>query len=272
VVVRPHGRDQNGGSVRCLQNPSDPDAGYSGHKGPGHQVQLAQALPPRDAAGQIEGPGLVTACVPQSAAVRDNEALPEVLEQQEAAGLRAERMSADTIYGSDQNVQNCAALGVTLISPVGGEPPKAGGQAVHNCSVAERQRKARLAERRVEQQTPAWQASYRSRSGIEGLHHALDVVSGLKQLRVRGQAALRTAVLLKVTGWNIHAAAKIRARRRRQAQQGGGPGPKGARHRQIRASRTSFRGFRSRKTGQGYFCRSPKAARLWRPAGARPRG
>jgi hypothetical protein len=258
VVVRARSCDENGGSAHCLQNPSDPDAGYSGHKGPGHQVQLAQALPPRDADKRIEGPGIITACVPQSAAVRDNEALAEVLEQQGAAGLRAEQLSADTIYGSDKNVQNCAALGVELISPVGGQAPKAGSQAVHKCTVAERELKARLAERRVQQETEAWQAIYRSRSGIEGLHHALDVVTGLKQLRVRGETAVKTAVFLKVTGWNIQAAAKIRARRRRQARRAGGRGSKTAQCGAIRALRAHRHGFRRRKIRLSCFFHPPK--------------
>ena len=131
TVVRKESRDATGGSAHCLQNPSDPDAGYSGHKGPGHQVQLAQTLPPREAEGEREGPGLVTACVPQSAAVRDNEALAEVLAQQQSAGLLPAELLADTTYGSDANVQASAAAGVVLISPVCGVAPKAG--AKHNC-------------------------------------------------------------------------------------------------------------------------------------------
>jgi hypothetical protein len=216
TVVRPQSRDAQGGSAHCLQNPSDPDAGYSGHKGAGHQVQIAQALPPRDAAGQPEGPGLVTACLPQSAAVRDNQALAEVLAQQAVAGLLPKELVADTIYGSDLNVRACALAGVELCSPVGGVVPKNDGPAKHNCTVAERELKARLRARRLEQQTDSWQAKYRRRSGIEGLHRALDAVTGIKKLRVRGSQAVRMAVLLKATGWNILAAAKIQAHRARR--------------------------------------------------------
>ena len=106
--MRQQSRDENGGSAHCLQNPSDTDAGSSGHKGPGHQVQIAQALPPRDADGKIEGSGLLTACVPQSAAVRDNEALGEMLTQQQKARLLPEEITADTTCGSDANVRACA--------------------------------------------------------------------------------------------------------------------------------------------------------------------
>jgi hypothetical protein len=39
TVVKPRSQDADGGSVRCLQNPSDVDAGYSGHKGPRGSVK-----------------------------------------------------------------------------------------------------------------------------------------------------------------------------------------------------------------------------------------
>ena len=223
TVVREQSLDAQGGSARCLQNPSDPDAGYSGHKGPGHQVQLAQALPPRDAEGRIEGPGLLTACVPQSAAVRDSDALGEVLAQQQAAGLLPEQTVADTIYGSDANVSACAALGVTLLSPVGGVAPRRGGPPpVHHCTRAERELKARLAARREQQETDEWKRAYRERSGIEGINRALDATTGIKQLRVRGGRAVHMAVTLKATGWNIQAAAKTAAHRARRARRTAG--------------------------------------------------
>jgi len=240
TVVRPQSRDAQGGSAHCLQNPSDPDAGYSGHKGAGHQVQLAQTLPPRDAEGRREGPGLVTACVPQSAAVRDHEALAEVLAQQQRAGLLPTELLADTIYGSDANVQASAQVGVELISPVCGAAPKAG--AKHNASQAERALKQRLAARRQAQETAEWQQKYRKRSGLEGVHHALDVVTGMKRLRVRGAKAVRMAVTLKVTGWNIQAAAQTLARRARKRSAAGRDGragavspPRGAQGRALRA-------------------------------------
>lgn len=199
TVLRTQSQDGRGGSARCLQNPSDVAAGYSGHKGAGHQVQLAQALPPQDAAGQAEGPGLITACVPQSAAVRDNEALAEVLAQQAVAQLMPEELLADTTYGSDLNVRACALAGVALISPAGGPAPKKTG-AKHACSRAEAALKERLQARRTEQETPAWQEKYRPRSGIEGLHRALDTVTGLKRLRVRGASAVAMAIYLKKIG------------------------------------------------------------------------
>jgi hypothetical protein len=249
VVVRARSVDANGGSVNCLQNPSDLEAGYSKHKGPGYQVQIAQALPPQGADGKPEGPGLITACVPQSAAVRDNEALAEVMEQQASAQLAPKEMLADTTYGSDANVCACAAAGINLISPVGGIQPNANQPAKHWASRAEQASKARLQKRREEEKTAEWKDKYRLRSGIEGLHHALDVVTGFKQLRVRGGRAVISSILLKVTGWNILAASKIqkgRSRRAAAAAKAAVGSPKEVSARVLRRRHTSRQRFPGR--------------------------
>jgi len=117
-------------------------------------------------------------------------------------------------------VQRCAALGVELVSPVSGIEPQKKGPVRHWCSATERERKARLAQRRSEQQTAAWRQEYAARSGIEGVHRALDATTGCKQLRVRGLRVVTVAVSLKATGWNIKAAAKIRGHRNRKASAG----------------------------------------------------
>lgn len=213
--LRPRSKDKDGGSTRTLQNPSDEEAGYNGKKGSGYQAQIAQSLPPRDEDGQKQGPGLITALVPQSAAVRDNEALAEVLAQQQVTGLMAREMTADTIYGSDVNVEYCAGLGVELISPVGGKKPSK-QEPKHNCSKQERARKERLQARREAEETEEWKKRYSPRAGIEGLNRALDQVTGFKRLRGRGKVAVESSLYLKAAGWNIGTAAKILNTRQKQ--------------------------------------------------------
>ena len=63
VVLKEKATDHAGQSSRVLQNPSDPEAGYDGHKGAGYQLQLAQSY------GEKNEVNLVTACLPQSAAL-----------------------------------------------------------------------------------------------------------------------------------------------------------------------------------------------------------
>ncbi len=214
--LRPRSKDSNGGSTRTLQNPSDSGAGFDGNKGSGYQAQIAQSLPSLDKEGKAEGPGLITGLLPQSAAVRDNEALPEMLDQQQKSGLAPKELTTDTLYGSDENTQHCAQQGINLISPVGGRTPTE-SEPKHNCSRQERERKQRLEQRRQEQKTERWKNQYAQRSGIEGLNRALDCVTGFKRLRVRGESAVTMALYLKAAGWNILTASKIRARRLRKA-------------------------------------------------------
>jgi hypothetical protein len=98
----------------CMQNPSDPDATYDGKKGAGYQVQITETCSPSN------GVQLITAALAETAARSDAKALAPVLEDLEKTGLLPKEMTADTAYGSDDNVQAAAAKGVELISPVSG--------------------------------------------------------------------------------------------------------------------------------------------------------
>lgn len=108
-------KDKPGGHV--MQNPSDPDAGYDGHKGPGHQVQLAETC------AEGNDVQLITAVLPEPADHTDGEALEPVLDQLDAHGRTPEVLYADTHYGSDENVTLAAERGVDLQSPVSGTSP-----------------------------------------------------------------------------------------------------------------------------------------------------
>lgn len=216
LKLRPKSKDNQGGSTRTLQNPSDEDAGYDGHKGAGYQAQIAQSHPPLDENGEPEGPGIITGLLAESAAESDSAAVALMLAQQKNSGLTPEALSADTAYGSDANVCACAEAGIALISPVNGAPIRKKAPK-HGCSRAEKKRKKRLEARRKEEETQEWKDKYAKRSGIEGINRALDQVTGFKQLRVRGKKAVGMALNLKAAGWNIATAAKILTRRKRKA-------------------------------------------------------
>ena len=100
-----------------MQNPSDPDATYDGHKGPGYQVQIAETCQPDNQAQ------LITCALPQTAAAPDEKALVPVLADLQASQLLPEELQADTFYGSDENVQQAERLGVELVGPVPGAAP-----------------------------------------------------------------------------------------------------------------------------------------------------
>ena len=100
-----------------MQNPSDPEATYDAHKGPGYQVQITETCSPDN---DVQ---LITAALPQTACESDDAAVVPMLEQLQERGLLPEELTADTIYGSDDNVQAAEARGVELVAPIPGRPP-----------------------------------------------------------------------------------------------------------------------------------------------------
>src|SRR5208283_3372633 len=109
-------RAKTGGN--CIQNPSDLDATYDGHKGPGYQVQITETCRPEN---EVQ---LITAALPQTACESDEAALVPMLEQLEEAGRLPEDLLVDTSFASDDNVQAAAERGVELIGPVPGRAPE----------------------------------------------------------------------------------------------------------------------------------------------------
>ena len=71
----------------------------------------------------------------------------------------------------------------------------------------------RAATRRRHEQTEEFRDRYRWRSGIEATNGTLKRQLGLKRLRVRGWKAVKTSILLKLTGWNVLRAVALRAAR-----------------------------------------------------------
>lgn len=102
----------------CVQNPSDPDASYDAHKGPGYQVQLTETCSPQNPVQ------LITGALPQTASEADGAAVVPMLDQLEASKLLPAEMLADTLYCSDENVQTSADRGVELVGPIPGRQPE----------------------------------------------------------------------------------------------------------------------------------------------------
>ena len=101
----------------CVQNPSDPDATYDGHKGQGYKVQLVETCSEEN---EVQ---LILTALPQTAADHDAAALEPVLADLKAKDLLPEAMLADTAFGSDENVQMAADLDVELVTPTPGVEP-----------------------------------------------------------------------------------------------------------------------------------------------------
>jgi hypothetical protein len=243
-----------------LQNPSDPDAGYDGHKGKGYQVQVAESYGTSEDANTLN---LITSVIVESAHKSDFHATIPLIESTEKLGLKPEAVVADTPYGSDDNREKAKAMGVEVISPVMGKlgedgvpltaftmdsnnevtscpegcaPLKTRSKddnhtalfSKKTCRGCSRKKTCptmpgkkgrylryddkaiRLAQRRVQEDTPEFLDRYRFRAGIEGTMSQLDRLTGFKNLRVRGLSAVSFAAYLKAAGINIVRAAAFR--------------------------------------------------------------
>ena len=102
-----------------LQNPSDPDATYSGHKGQGYQVQVMETYC-KDEERKEKSLNLITHVHVEPAHESDANALIPAIESSKERGFAPEELLADTLYGSDENCQKAAELGVEVISPAKG--------------------------------------------------------------------------------------------------------------------------------------------------------
>ena len=102
-----------------LQNPSDPDATYSGHKGQGYQVQIMETYCKQEEArdGTLN---LITHVQVESAHESDANALIPAIESTKHRNLSPEEVLADSLYGSDENCQEAKQLGVDLVAPTMG--------------------------------------------------------------------------------------------------------------------------------------------------------
>jgi hypothetical protein len=107
-------RDPNEIASTSLQSPSDPDATYSGHKGKGYQVQIAETTHEDN---PVE---IITYVEVEGAHEDDHAALLPCIEQTQADGLGPEQVLADTNYNSGPNLVAAAEAGVEVLAPTPG--------------------------------------------------------------------------------------------------------------------------------------------------------
>ena len=98
-----------------LQNPSDPDAGYCGHKGKGYQMQVMETY-----SEDKNQPNLITHVNVEAANESDANALLPAIEDAAKRNLAPTELLADTLYGSDDNVEKAKEKKVVVIAPVMG--------------------------------------------------------------------------------------------------------------------------------------------------------
>ena len=99
-----------------LQNPSDPDASYDGHKGKGYQTQVMETYSP-----DKDSLSLITHVVTEPAHTSDASALIPAITATKKRQLKPEEVLADSLYGGDANCEKAKEQGVRVLSPVMGK-------------------------------------------------------------------------------------------------------------------------------------------------------
>lgn len=111
VIIKPNKKVPSD----SLQNPSDPDAGYCGHKGKGYQVQVMETYSP-----DKKQPDLITHVSVEAAHESDAKALLPAIEDTGDRNLAPTELLADSLYGSDENIETAKKSGVEVIAPAMG--------------------------------------------------------------------------------------------------------------------------------------------------------
>ena len=184
-------KKKTGGNV--MQNSSDKDATYDGHKGAGYKAQLSQT--------STEGNcvQLITDVIVETAVISDAKLIQPQLDNLTKKEMLPNEVTADTTYGSDENVEASKAKGVEQISPVAGKPKDAQSKESSRMTPKEQ----RLDRRRKEQETTQWKEKYKSRNPIDAANSGIKRRTGMGILAVRGKPAVSHAIFLKIAGWNI---------------------------------------------------------------------
>lgn len=101
-------------SSASLQSPHDADVTYSGHKGKGYEIQVAETCGNEDKPEVITHVGVTRSCDSD-----DAETVPTV-ENLAEREIQPKELFTDTTYGSTENVMVCEELGTEVVSPVAG--------------------------------------------------------------------------------------------------------------------------------------------------------
>jgi hypothetical protein len=101
-----------------LQSPHDSDATYSGHKGKGYEVQVAETCDEENATQ------IITHVEVTPSSGSDANATVPVIDALGKRDLRPKQLWSDTSYGSGRNAVEAERRGTELVSPVGGGTPK----------------------------------------------------------------------------------------------------------------------------------------------------
>jgi hypothetical protein len=120
---------KNGVGGDVVQNSSDMEATFSGHKGSGYQVQLTETC------SENNEEQLVLSAIVETASESDGNAVVAVIEDLKTKEVIPAELFADTAYCGDDNVIHAEAEGVELIGPTPGTKTNTGSKDVPALSI-----------------------------------------------------------------------------------------------------------------------------------------
>ena len=106
-------------SSASLQSPHDEDVTYSGHKGKGYEVQVAETV------GNGEKPELLTHVADTPSCQSDEAATVPTVEALAERKIQPQELITDTNYASAANVIACEQRGIEVVAPVRGPAERA---------------------------------------------------------------------------------------------------------------------------------------------------
>lgn len=196
-----------------LQTPHDPDATYSGHKGKGYEVQVAETC------GEANEVNLITEVEVTPSCSSDIHATVATVEALKEAGLKPRELVADTSYSSGENAAALAKDAVNLLAPVPTaakpDPKQEYPLPAATCPPTREEAKRWQVQQEA---SPEFKRRYAIRSGIEATNSELKRGHGMRKLRVRGKARVRLAVYFKALACNLKRALRYWLERSRRPE------------------------------------------------------
>ena len=181
-----------------LQTPHDPDVTYSGHKGKGYSVQVAETCVEGDEVRIITEVAVTPACESDARAT-----VPMVVAL-EVAGQKPDEVVADTGYSGAKIAADLAKMEVNLTAPAPAAAKPDPGQEYGAPAPACPTRPVDAAKWLQQQEAAAdFRERYAIRAGIESTNSELKRGHGLRKLRVRGGLRVRLAVYFKALACNL---------------------------------------------------------------------
>ena len=124
VKVKPAKKVSSG----SVQNPSDPDAGFDGHKGQGYQSQITETYSPKanEDTSEKDKPDVITHIKTEPANKHDSKALMPAIDHLQEQEIECQTMLADAAYGSAKNINEAKEKNVKIVAPVAGRSSEKG--------------------------------------------------------------------------------------------------------------------------------------------------